>query len=75
MCSFTTVALIFCILVVDRSRAEMTRSQVSAMSTKQLKQELATKGLECIGCAEKGDFVQKVKLNRHLFYYFSIADL
>lgn len=44
----------------------MEKQDISKLRVKQLKQILAQRGVECVGCVEKEEFVAKVKDTEHL---------
>ena len=45
---------------------KMEKQDISKLRVKQLKQILADRGIECMGCIEKEDFVKRVQETEHL---------
>jgi hypothetical protein len=45
---------------------KMEQKDLSKLRVKQLKQILAERGVECVGCVEKDEFVKKVQETEHL---------
>lgn len=44
----------------------MEKKDISKLRVKQLKQILNERGVECVGCVEKEEFVKKVQDTEHL---------
>jgi len=50
----------------DQETNEISDGEISKMKIKDLRLFLADRGLECFGCAEKSDFVEMAKKNKHI---------
>lgn len=52
--------------VVDAAVKTDSNTDYSKMRVKQLKKILGERGVECVGCVEKSDFIAKIKETEHL---------
>lgn len=55
-----------CTVKLTVKTEKMETQDISKLRVKQLKQILAERGVECVGCVEKEEFVKRVKETEHL---------
>lgn len=55
-----------CTVKMPVKTEKMEKKDISKLRVKQLKQILSERGVECKGCVEKEEFVQRVKETEHL---------